>query len=390
MMSFLFVIFSMIYMSLSYKIYTLRYFDKSTIYFNKNSTYILYKYYQTFLPYFSFSTFSVSISQKEPINLIIYLYRDQSKITQNSRGNFINYLERGYFTDEKRVFIPEDHKLETGYFYIVIQNPDKSEVNTTITAYSPGMPLYGVSTFFYNEFGYDASEIYYNFSVSSASFIKLGYKRFTGFGSNTIILKGTNGIISVKKNSSDFEQIYDLRKYQYVQINLELEQSSNSFNSFFIYIIAYSYPNIIPVEINSQYFVEYPLISEINLLLDISTIEKNEKLIIEYDYSWINELIKAEGYNTYDYAWINKTYGRELEITIDNDDINNNICKSYITKDTIYIERVLLKVKKPISKDIYTFRMRYGVFINQSKPEEKETDKEETDKKETDKKETVK
>ena len=155
------------------------------------------------------------------------------------------------------------------------------------------MPLYGVSTFFYNEFGYDASEIYYNFSVSSASFIKLGYKRFTGFGSNTIILKGTNGIISVKKNSSDFEQIYDLRKYQYVQINLELEQSSNSFNSFFIYIIAYSYPNIIPVEINSQYFVEYPLISEINLLLDISTIEKNEKLIIEYDYSWINELIKA-------------------------------------------------------------------------------------------------
>ena len=194
----------------------------------------------------------------------------------------------------------------------------------------------------------------------------------------------------MKKNSSDFEQIYDLRKYQYVQINLELEQSSNSFNSFFIYIIAYSYPNIIPVEINSQYFVEYPLISEINLLLDISTIEKNEKLIIEYDYSWINELIKAEGYNTYDYAWINKTYGRELEITIDNDDINNNICKSYITKDTIYIERVLLKVKKPISKDIYTFRMRYGVFINQSKPEEKETDKEETDKKETDKKETVK
>ena len=55
-----------------------------------------------------------------------------------------------------------------------------------------------------------------------------------------------------------------------------------------------------PVKINTEYFQEFPLFSEIYLLLDISTIGFYDKLVLEYDIEWKNENIIALGYKTFE------------------------------------------------------------------------------------------
>ena len=53
-----------------------------------------------------------------------------------------------HLTDKKRVFIPKDHKLQTGYYYLVIKNPTSKEINTTIVAYTHGIPSYNLKNLF--------------------------------------------------------------------------------------------------------------------------------------------------------------------------------------------------------------------------------------------------
>ena len=107
-------------------------------------------------------------------------------------------------------------------------------------------------------------------------------------------------IILQKKNISDFEKIYNLSNYgkgsNNYYINLESKQSNNSFNTFLFYVIANDYSDIMAVKIDTEDFQEFPLLSEIKLLLDISTISFYDKVVMEYDIEWKYETIEARGY----------------------------------------------------------------------------------------------
>ena len=104
-----------------------------------------------------------------------------------------------HLTDKKRVFIPKDHKLQTGYYYLVIKNPTSKEINTTIVAYTQGIPSYNFKNLFYNEFGYDSNNIYYNLSTHKSKYIKIGYKRINGYGSNSFYLTSSDKKIILQK-----------------------------------------------------------------------------------------------------------------------------------------------------------------------------------------------
>ena len=256
--------------SLSDRIYTLTNFNKVNIIFSQKEQYAILKYYHTFLPYSNDSTFSISFSQKENVPISVYLYRDESKIEKDFNGDFINYLESFTLTKKQRVYIPKDHKLPTGDYYIAIRCHATTEIETHIVAYTPGMPSYHFSNAFFTEIGYDSKNIYYNFSVYQTKYIKIGYKRLNGYGSNSFYLTDLNKkIILQKTNTDDFEQKIELREYAtsygYFYINIELKQNNNSYNSFLFYILAYDYP-IVPLTINTKVFQEFMIFSDIDLL----------------------------------------------------------------------------------------------------------------------------
>ena len=99
------------------------------------------KYYHTFLPYSNDSTFSISFSQKENAHIDVYLYGDESKIEKDFYGDFINYLESFTLTEKQRVYIPKEHKLTTGNYYIAVRCRVSEELETHIVAYTPDMYL---------------------------------------------------------------------------------------------------------------------------------------------------------------------------------------------------------------------------------------------------------
>ena len=378
MLQFLLLIISIIYCCSSEIIYSLTNFKKLTIKFNKKKQYAICKYYHIFKSNSSSSTFSVSISQNEEFLISLYLYKDYKVIKQNSIGNFVNYLEMDHLTSKKRVFIPKDHKLQTGYYYLVIKNPTLREINTTVIAYTQGMPSYNFNNYFFNEFGYDSKNIYYNLSTSKCKYIKIGYKRINGHGSNSFYLTDSDKkIILQKKNISDFEKIYNLSNYgkgsNNYYINLESKQSNNSFNTFLFYVIANDYSDIMTVKIDTEDFQEFPLLSEIKLLLDISTISLYDKVVMEYDIEWKYETIDARGYDTSDLEVISRTSGSNILLYKDYSYENVKTVRSYFYKTNEKLKSILLIVKKPLtSKDIYYFHIKYkgGKKIEKEKEEE--------------------
>ena len=100
---------------------------------------------------------------------------------------------------------------------------------------------------------------------------------------------------------------------------------------------------MIPVERKTKNFQDFPIFSSINLLLDMSKISKNNKMLIEYSSKWISDNFTVEGYNTDDLHKIDSTSGTKLEL-IKHRGCLNNICKDYILKSNDDIKKVLFKV----------------------------------------------
>ena len=351
-------------LSLSERTYSLTNFNKINITFSQKEQYAILEFYHRYESYFLDSTFSISFTQNEFVPISVYLYKVKSKIEKDYFGDFINYLESDTLTEQRSIYIPKDHKLTSGYYYIAIKCPTSKEIDTYINAYSAGRTYNILQNVFNTEIGYDSKNTYFNFSVYQTKYMKIGYKHLNGYGSNSFYLTDSNKkIILQKKNADDFEKKIDLREYAtsygYFYINIELKQNDNSYNSFLFYILAGDYP-IVPLTINTKTFQEFMIFSDIDLLLDVSNFKKNDKLILEYSVDWKYETIIAQGYDISDPEQIYKTTGRELDLTLDYSHSDSKTCKRYFTIDNNNLKKVLLKVKKPTDKDyVYNFQIRY-------------------------------
>ena len=161
------------------------------------------------------------------------------------------------------------------------------------------------------------------------------------------------------------------------------------------------YSNLIDVEKNKNEFDNFPVIKEINFLLNSISTPESYKLIFEYNYDWISQSFEAYGYTTDNIEYINNHiitnnqnqnyYSRLVLISNlnnnsnkdsnfktngSNDDSSNktidiirlnvtmencyvDICKGYIVKKDIDFKMVVLKVRKN-SKNLQYIKFRYG------------------------------
>ena len=114
------------------------------------------------------------------------------------------------------------------------------------------------------------------------------------------------------------------------------------------------------VKINTEDFQEFPIVSQIKLLLDISSVKLYDKLVLEYDIEWKYEIIDARGYETSDLEVISRTSGSYQTLLDDYSYGSYNTIKKYIYKYNEKLKRILLIVKKPLSsRYINSFHIKY-------------------------------
>ena len=199
------------------------------------------------------------------------------------------------------------------------------------------------------------------FPINRAKYIRFGFKKISGYGEFGLTIYENNDII--KFNITDdikYEGQIHLNENCSYSIYLKLEGTYSRYDfSQAFFIILSNYSKIIPVERKTKNFQYFPIFSGINLLLDISKISKNYKMLIEYSCKWISGNFTVEGYNTDDFNTIDSTSGTELEL-LKHRGCLNNICKGYILKSNDDIKKVLFKVQKESPWDYYIFGIRYG------------------------------
>ena len=93
----------------------------------------------------------------------------------------------------------------------------------------------------------------------------------------------------------------------------------------YFHFVQSNYDNLLPVKINSEYFINYHIYKDTLLLLNITTIEKGNKMMIEYYKHWGGENnFTIYGIESEDENIAEKTSGKELKF-IETEEYENTI-----------------------------------------------------------------
>ena len=140
MLIFLNLFFIFFKFSFTYDVIPIENFEKKIVTFNKEKDYNIYRYfipappqYTTFLHifqkiYYGYDTFKQDI----------YVYDNFSKIKQNSKGEFINYVTKSFFSSYSCDNGFSDSFYTNKTYYFVIKNTEKlnETMNFTLTIFS--------------------------------------------------------------------------------------------------------------------------------------------------------------------------------------------------------------------------------------------------------------
>ena len=105
------------------------------------------------------------------------------------------------------------------------------------------------------------------------------------------------------------------------------------------------------ISLNMDQNYNLPIIGGLKILLDISSVKKKNKIIIEYNKIWYLESFMAYGYNTSNVNDIKNMEGITLDLI--DEECDNNICKVSITKSSSDLKKVLFQVPKDRKKFKY-------------------------------------
>ena len=345
---------------LTYDIIPLKHFEKKTVHYTPTQTFFIFSYDHILSSNSEYSTFTLMKYQYDFSYYYCYIYKNPSDIRQNFNGDFINYDKNCslYYSD---YYFPDDEKVSSGKYYFVIQISSKTEESfTTFMAYSSGIP-YNIQNTFYSIFSFKRGVFKYTFfPINHAKYIRFGFKRITGSGNfGLTIYQNNDTIIYNRTDDINYVEHFELNEsYSYsIKLKLEGAYSRTDFSQAF-FIILSNYSKMIPVEIKTKNFQDFPIFSGINLLLDMSKISKNNKMLIEYSNKWMSDNFTVEGYDTDDLITIDSTSGTELELFKHKGCFNT--CKDYILKNDDNIKKVLFKVQKENPWDYYIFEIKYG------------------------------
>jgi hypothetical protein len=358
MLYFLSLIILKISIYLAYDFIPLKHFEKKTVHFTLTQNFFIFSYEHVSPPNSTYSTYTLVKYHGDYPYYNCYIYKNLSDIRQNFDGRFINSDKDCalYNVDE---YYPTDEKVPSGTYYFVIKISDNKESFTTFMIYSSGIP-YNIQNTFYSTFGYKLRELkYIFFPINHAKYIRFGYDRMVGSGDfGLTIYENNETIIFNRTDSEKYEEHLELKESCSYSIYIKLENRFRNNNILCFFVTLSNYSNMLPVEINTENFQDFPSFKGINLLLDMSKIKKNYKMMVEYDSKWKNEKFIIEGYDTEDLHKIDSTSGTELEIL--KHENCQNTCKDYIVKSSGGIKKAIFKVPKPSIKAYYSFRIRYG------------------------------
>ena len=327
MINFLILFISIIYKCFSYNIIPLSEFSKETIHFSQRQNIYLFSYYHQNQNNF---TISISLFQIGGSFFDCYFYAKDSDIKQNEFGRYTGYIRESRISNS---YSP-DLYFSTGTYYILLTYDNKLDIDVSIMVFSSGSHTFNES--FYSYFSYYVKEIEYFLipDTNNTEYIKLGFNKILGTGSNQICLYENEDIIYMNDNYL-FESTFKLQKNKRYYIHIKLNQYYTILNSFFFYIILTNYSKVFPVKKYTDNLQVFPIISSITLLLDVSDIKDYNKMQIEYLRDYKYDDLFARGYDTNDIQIIETTNGYDIkEFNNDDDekkdDPNSDIFKKYV------------------------------------------------------------
>ena len=315
------------------------------------------------------STYSIIARMITPTfyRFSLFLYDDLSTLNSDiNKNDFSNYKKFDLIWGEDVDF---EFTLENNNkkIYLFFENARGGEIRTiNFIIYSDAIST-TITNMITNEIYCRKSGISYYFDIpkNHKTYLIIGFKDGgnQAYGSLQIFEE------NVSKNKlslgSYYEGYYLLKNgYSY---SIKLTLYGNGYYRKYFYISQSNYFQVIfQVDINTEYYQQFPVLKETKLLLDLTTIEKNYKMLIEYDNDYAKEnSIKAYGYNINDANHIQNNGGEELELIKDETCRKQNSyskCKDYIRKTSSIYNYAILKISaiKSTYSDKYIFEIKYG------------------------------
>lgn len=200
----------------------------------------------------------------------------------------------------------------------------------------------------------------YTFTIPSnhKDYIRVGAIGWVNNPTTNLTLYDESNVIKYSNKSKEFEDYINIKNYESAYINVIFNCTSPEFIcKNFIYLMQSDYKDMISVNKDKDYSL--PIIGGLDILLDLSSIKSNKKIIFEYNKEWYSEFdsFSAYGFNTNNEYDI-KNNGISLDIIDKN--CKNNICKGSITKSSSDLKTIILKIPKDTKKHKY-IDFRYEV-----------------------------
>ena len=146
------------------------------------------------------------------------------------------------------------------------------------------------------------------------------------------------------------------KKNPYLKIYIYL--AKYNYDSYFDFFMSISdYYNIIPLDIDTENFQLFPTFENLNLLLDISSLDKSYRTKVEVDYSY-NLKMNISGYESDEPKIIQNTTGKNLERMDYKSASNGEPDYFYIWQGDNHFKRVILNISD--NEEIRDFVIRYG------------------------------
>ena len=364
MLIFLYLFLTFFEFSLDYDVIPIENFEKKIVTFNEEKDYNIYRYfiptpprYTTYLHTFQKDNYGTGTFLQD-----VYLYDDYSKIKQDSKGNFINYVNKNYFNsyDCQVVFSDSTYKNKTYYF--VIKNTKK--LNETMNFILSVFSTEAIANL--NDFIQIKTQVYSKGKFNYKIHIPSQHKKYVLFEIRTnmmanITLKDYNQSIISKNDSFLGASYFELTEGYSYNIDLSFVGNGSYRNGeIYFYLIQSKYIKFFPVLMDKEYFQRLYTNRKLKLLLDLSSIKKGDMIWVEYIsyWGWFN-IFKLKYYNTDDENIIDKTEGKEIKLSYD-DKCEDNICKEYIHKDSDDIKTIIFEVPYDKQSKIFYFDIRYG------------------------------
>ena len=135
-MSLLFYLFMILLeFSSNYDITPIENFEKKIVSFNPNKDYVIYSYFIPASP--KYTTYYHNLRKdyhgSKYIKQDFYVYENLSQIKQDSKGDFINYVKKNYFSSFSSQIGFRDSFYENKTYYFVIKNTQELDETLNFT-----------------------------------------------------------------------------------------------------------------------------------------------------------------------------------------------------------------------------------------------------------------